>query len=226
MFLNSGRLAELYAPVRRSVDHGRRHLREFLINIRNHDVSATFTRARRASYWGIFSVLVFAVSWITAVVLDGSWAYGVNMVSDLGVSASFGARIAFTIGCVVGGLGFMAYGYSVMRSCSRPLVKLTYAMSMLAGLCLIGVGLFNEMNLLHYPFALSLGGLAISAIIISIADDLIQHRNESALKTMLIFAVFIISLVGTRPFAEATAIIALLTWIFVKCTSFVRSNRI
>ena len=226
MFPNNGRLTELYTPVRRSVNHGRRHLREFFINIYNHDVSATFTRARRASYWGIFSVLVFAISWIVAVALDGSWAYGVNMVSDLGVSASLGARIAFTVGCVGGGLGFMVYGYSVMRSCSRPLVKLTYLMSMLCGLCLIGVGLFNEMTVFHYPFALSLGGLAIAAIIISVADDLIQHKNESALKTLLIFAVFIISLVGSRPFAEATAIIALLTWIFVKCASFIKSNRI
>ena len=201
-------------------------MREFLFEVCNHDVSARFTKAKRASYWGIFSVLVFSISWIVAVALDGSWAYGVNMVSDLGVSASLGARIAFFIGCVVGGLGFMAYGYSVIKSCSRPLVKLAYLLSMLGGLCLVGVGLFNEATIFHYPFALSLGGLAIAAIIISVADDLIQHKNESALKTGLISIVFIISLVGSIPFAEATAIIALMTWIFVKCTSFIRSDGI
>ena len=226
MFPNIGRLSGVYTPVKRSVNRGIRHLREFFINICNHDVSATFTRTRRASYLGLFSVLVFAISWIVAVTLDGSWAYGVNMVSDLGVSASLGARIAFFIGCVAGGLGFMGYGYSVMKSCSRPLVKLTYLLCMLSGFCLIGVGLFNETTVFHYPFALSLGGFAIAAIIISIADDLLQHKNESALKTMLISLVFIISLVGTRPFAEATAIIALLTWIFVKCASFIRNNRV
>ena len=226
MFPNISRLTELYTPVRQSVTHGRRRLRELFINLSIHDVSATFTRARRASYLGIFSVLVFAISWIVAVTLDGSWAYGVNMVSDLGVSSSLGARIAFLIGCVGGGIGFMGYGYSVMRSCSRPLVKLAYALCILSGFCLIGVGLFNETTVFHYPFALSLGGFAIAAIIISIVDDLIQHKHESALKTVLISLVFIISLVGSRPFAEATAIIALLTWIFVKCASFIRSNRI
>ena len=226
MFPDLGRLADLYMPVKRSIDQRKRFLRGALIDIANPDISAIFTRARRASYLGIFSVLVFSISWIVAAIMDGTWVYGMNMVSDLGVSTVFGARLAFTFGCVVGGLGFRAYGYQVMRSCSRPLVKLTYALCILCGFCLIGVGLFNESTLLHYPFAMSLGGLAIAAIIISLGDDLIQHKNESALKTIIIFGVFLLSLLGARPFAEATAIIALMTWIFVKCASFIRHNHI
>jgi hypothetical protein len=73
---------------------------------------------------------------------------------------------------------------------------------------------------------LTLGGFAIAAILISIGDDLVERKHESALKTALIFLVFVISLVGTRQFAEATAVIALMTWVFVKCASFIRHNRI
>lgn len=225
MFPNASRLADVYTPVKRSVTKGWRHMRRALVHVQNQDISATFTRTRRTAYLGILSVLLFSVSWIVGVILDGSWAYGVNYLSDLGVSSVLGARVAFTIGCVSAGIGFTAYGYSVVRSCTRPLVKLTYLLCMLCGICLAGVGLFNEMTLFHYPFALTLGGVAIAAILISLADDLIQRRNESALKTMLIFGVFMLSLVGSRPFAEATAVIALMTWIFVKCASHIRYNR-
>ena len=226
MFPDLSKLTGVYTPVKRSIDYGKGHMRGLLVHLHNHDVSATFTKARRAAYLGLLSVIVFSVSWITGVVLDGTWAYGINYLSDLGVSPVFGARVAFTVGCISAGIGFVAYGYSVMKTCPRFLVKLTYLLSIVCGICLIGVGTFNEGTLLHYPFALTLGGFAIAAILISIGDDLIEHKHESALKTVLIFLVFIISLVGTRQFAEATAVIALMTWVFVKCSSFIMHNRI
>ena len=226
MFPNLSRLMGLYTPIKRSVDHGKGHMREVLVHLQNHDISATFTKSRRAAYLGLLSVLVFSVSWIVGVILDGTWAYGINYLSDLGVSPVFGARVAFTVGCIAAGVGFIAYSYSVMKTCPRPLVKLTYLLSIVCGICLIGVGTFNEGTLLHYPFALTLGGFAIAAIMISIGDDLVERKHESALKTALIFLVFVISLVGTRQFAEATAVIALMTWVFVKCASFIRHNRI
>ena len=226
MFPDLSKLTGVYTPVKRSIDYGKGHMRGLLVHLHNHDVSATFTKARRAAYLGLLSVIVFSVSWITGVVLDGTWAYGINYLSDLGVSPVFGARVAFTVGCISAGIGFVAYGYSVMKTCPRFLVKLTYLLSIVCGICLIGVGTFNEGTLLHYPFALTLGGFAIAAILISIGDDLIEHKHESALKTALIFLVFIISLVGTRQFAEATAVIALMTWVFVKCSSFIMHNRI
>ena len=226
MFPDLSKLTGVYTPVKRSIDYGKGHMRGLLVHLHNHDVSATFTKARRAAYLGLLSVIVFSVSWITGVVLDGTWAYGINYLSDLGVSPVFGARVAFTVGCISAGIGFVAYGYSVMKTCPRFLVKLTYLLSIVCGICLIGVGTFNEGTLLHYPFALTLGGFAIASILISIGDDLIEHKHESALKTALIFLVFIISLVGTRQFAEATAVIALMTWVFVKCSSFIMHNRI
>ncbi len=203
-----------------------RFLNDIISELAEADIARVFSKVRRASYIGVLSVAIFSICWIVAAMLDGSWVYGANMVSDLGVSAVRSARVVFEAGCIAAGIGFAGYGYSIMSVCSRPLVKITYALCMVCGFCLIGVGLFNELSPVHIPCALTLGIVATIAVAISTIDDIIQGNVVAIVKTALISVIVLISLFFGVPFAEATMIICLMAWILVKSSLFIKMDRI
>lgn len=78
-------------------------------------ISDWIQTAKGAAYVGLFSVFFFSIAWIIGVMIDGTWVFGENMVSELSVSEEVGAIIAFTVGSIVAGIGFIVYGFLMAR---------------------------------------------------------------------------------------------------------------
>ena len=88
---------------------------------------------------GLVGIIIFSICWICAVILDGTWVFGENMVSDLGVSDT-DAKYFFNYGCIAAGIIIYVYGILTAYFNKLTLDRVCYVLIAIAGMFLIGVG--------------------------------------------------------------------------------------
>lgn len=174
---------------------------------------------------GLLGIAVFSICWICAVISDGRWVFGINMVSDLGVSDT-NAQYFFNYGCVAAGMIIYIYGILTAYFNKSTLDRVSYVLIALAGMFLIGVGTFTEdlgwpHNLCAYSLFIA---VAISAIIRLVLDLIHKDTISAAVTAVLIAAVVIIAVTQIFPFLEAFAIIIILVWIALVCLKTILKN--
>ena len=180
---------------------------------------------RGSTFIGLLGIAVFSLCWLCAVLIDSSWTFGTNMVSDLGVSDTY-ARYFFNYGSIIAGVLLCAYGL-LSTYYSKPVFeRISYLLISLAGAFLIGVGSFTENT--GWPHNLSAYSLfilaALSAIIRMFID--LKHRDivPAAITFLLIVSTVAVAYVETFPFLEAFAIIILLIWLTMTCLRTIIAN--
>lgn len=174
---------------------------------------------------GLLGIAVFSICWICAVVSDGRWIFGENMVSDLGVSDT-NAQYFFNYGCAAAGIIIYIYGILTAYFNRLTLDRISYILIALAGMFLIGVGTFTEdlgwsHNLCAYSLFIA---VAVSAIIRLVLDIIHRDMIPAAVTAVLILSAVIVALTQTFPFLEAFAIIIILIWIALVCLKTIFKN--
>lgn len=167
---------------------------------------------------GLIGIIIFSICWICAVILDGTWVFGENMVSDLGVSDT-DAKYFFNYGCIAAGIIIYVYGILTAYFNKSTLDRICYVLIAIAGMFLIGVGTFTEdlgwpHNLCAYSLFIA---VFISAILRIILDLINRDRVFAIVTTVLIISTIIVAATQTFPFLEAFAIIIILIWITLVC---------
>lgn len=167
---------------------------------------------------GLVGIIIFSICWICAVILDGTWVFGENMVSDLGVSDT-DAKYFFNYGCIAAGIIIYVYGILTAYFNKLTLDRVCYVLIAIAGMFLIGVGTFTEdlgwpHNLCAYSLFIA---VFISAILRIILDLINRDRVFAAVTSVLIISTIIVAVTQTFPFLEAFAIIIILIWITLVC---------
>ena len=167
---------------------------------------------------GLVGIIIFSICWICAVILDGTWIFGENMVSDLGVSDT-DAKYFFNYGCIAAGIIIYVYGILTAYFNKSTLDRVCYILIAIAGMFLIGVGTFTEdlgwpHNLCAYSLFIA---VFISAILRIILDFINRDRVFAAVTAVLIISTIIVAATQTFPFLEAFAIIIILIWITLVC---------
>lgn len=125
---------------------------------------------RTAALLSTALVISFTVTWIAAVLIDGKWEFGVNMISDLGVSAT-NAHYVFGWGAIVTGVLAASTGYVMSSMRGSLLDKAPFLLLVFAGVMLVLVGVFPEETAPHFPAAVSLFvAVWISMILLAVRD--------------------------------------------------------
>ena len=130
-----------------------------------------FPELRFFTLLSLIMPIFFATMWISSATIDGEWTFGVNSLSDMGISDNAISAFLFNIGCIVTGLGgFMisigtfAYGKKTLK-----FGGLIAAASFIF-LSLVGVFTLNIYPI-HSFVASTFGVLLFISIIVSSVSD-------------------------------------------------------
>jgi hypothetical membrane protein len=167
---------------------------------------------------GVLASLCFALGWAGAALSDPTWVFGVNMVSDLGVSEYESARILFSAGAVSAGALFAVFGAGLSLAYDGLAPRIGLLALCLAGIALVGVGLFNENTPYHLPCAITLFAAAVfSAVMVAIHTARTSQYPAAAGTLLMLAAGTVLGLTSSLPLTEAVSIIMLMAWISVTC---------
>ena len=143
---------------------------ETLITTILYGADMEFPELRYFGYTAIAASLIFPVMWIISATTDGSWTFGVDTLSDMGISDNPFSAFMFNFGCILMGLLGIAVGSAAFVYGKRTIRygSLLYMFSMLS---LFFVGVFTLNTDMHYVVATSFFVVCgMSVVVISISD--------------------------------------------------------
>lgn len=175
-----------------------------------------FTELERSSYILLTGVLFFACCWIAGVILDGSWTFGVNTMSELGISDTF-AKYLFLAGCVVTGLCISVYGYIESRETGTTLKEYAFYILILSSILLIGVGIFTmDYGIVHNIFAwLFFGSLYVFMIIYMIYFVIKRYYSVAILTFAILITGVLLIILTPLAFIESVFVILFMAWMII-----------
>ena len=173
-----------------------------------------FPELRRIIPLTVIMPIFFATIWILSATIDGRWTFGVNSLSDMGVSENALSAFLFNFGCIVAGLGgfvisiaTFAYGKGTLRVGGAVAAAGFFFLSL--------VGVFTlDIYPIHSFVASTFGVLLFVSIVVSSISD---YRISWYLYFDIPFIIVMIVIVLTQPFAvwEALTVIGAMMWILV-----------
>ena len=165
------------------------------------------------AYLAFIMPVFFSIMWIMSATIDGHWTFGVNSLSDMGISENSVSAFLFNFACIftglfgaVIGLGSVFYGRKTIKAGG-----ILYVISMLF---LSMVGVFTLHSPLHFYVASSYGVFfALSVVVSSISD----WKLSWYFYFDLVFIIGGLIVVFTQVFAlwEAVMVIAAMVWTLV-----------
>ncbi len=162
---------------------------------------------------GISMSTVFSIIWVVAVAIDGTWAFGVQMVSDLGVSAT-DAHYVFGWGSIVSGTLGSLCAITLYIGGGDRVTKGASMLLFMAGAMLVLVGTFNEHTAPHAPAAISLFVMVWLAMVALAFRDLLGGNLPLGVANASMAVFVAATLVALpMPLFEALAIICFLAWV-------------
>lgn len=172
-----------------------------------------FSELERSSYVLYIGVLFFAACWIAGALIDRSWTFGVNTMSELGISDTF-AKYLFLVGCVGAGICVSIYGYLESRETVTDLKEYAFYALMLAGAFLIGVGIFTmDYGILHSIFTwLFFGTLYIVMIIYMIYSRRKRNCHVAILTFAILITGIVLIILTPLAFVEPIFVILFMIW--------------
>ncbi len=157
---------------------------------------------------------LFAFCWIGAVLLDPSWTFGVNTMSELGISET-GARYLFLIGCAGTGMCTCIYGALMAHSLKPLFLRSVFIILSISGLFLMGIGFFTMDTDLHIVFTAAFFiSIALCMINYALYVAFAEENYLLAIYTAILIVANILLLVLTPiAFVEPVAVILFMVWI-------------
>lgn len=165
-------------------------------------------------YLAFIMPVFFAVMWILSATIEGKWTFGVNSLSDMGVSENAVSAFLFNFGCIAAGLGGFVIGIGTYAYGKRTL-KIGGLIAALSFIFLSLVGVFTLNTFSMHSFVASTFGvlLFISMVLSSVSD----FRVSWYLYFDIPFIIAVAIIVLTQPFAvwEAITVIGAMVWILM-----------
>lgn len=170
---------------------------------------------KRSTYILFAGIIVFAICWISAVLIDGTWVFGVHTMSELGISDSF-AKYLFLIGCVEAGICMIIYGAMIVRETKLSIPRAIYYIFIVAGFSLAGVGIFTMDYSMHGVFTIAFFSLvSIILIVYAVYTTLQKNYILSLISTGIIITATILIIFTPIAFVEPVFVILFLIWILI-----------
>jgi len=152
---------------------------------------------------GIVAVAAFIAMWIACYAVDGAWEWGVNDLSDFGVSDT-GAASIFNYGCIIVGIVLAIYG--IGKVCNYDTYGHKYSGLMIAfsGICFSMVGVFSTIygNGDYHHFFASLTGLFLAAAIVASSAQEWKDGKQIIAGIAIVIACIVTACMVMYPFAE------------------------
>ncbi|MCQ2078989.1 MAG: DUF998 domain-containing protein [archaeon] len=176
-------------------------------DVKNHSVAFGWV--------GIAAIAAFCIMWLACFQADGFWTWGVNSLSDFGVSATAAADY-FNYGCIVCGVLFAIYGVGKIHYARATGYQVSGIMFVLAGICFVMVGIFTKdfhHGDYHYFFAV-LSFIFFTAALL--AGAIQQYYDGMVLPVgaaiIILLTVILMGMTFTFAEAEVWAAVAFLIW--------------
>ena len=173
-----------------------------------------FPELRRIIPLTVIMPIFFATMWILSATIDGRWTFGVNSLSDMGVSENALSAFLFNFGCIVAGLGGFVISIATFAYGKRTL-RVGGVVAAAGFIFLSLVGVFTlDIYPIHSFVASTFGVLLFVSIVVSSISD---YRISWYLYFDIPFIIVMIVIVLTQPFAvwEALTVIGAMIWILV-----------
>ena len=165
---------------------------------------------------GLVGMILFAIFWTAAIIVDGHWVFGVNTLSDLGADRP--GRLWFNSGVIIAGAMLLVYSFGL----HRVLVKAQLSsggclLLFLSSIALIGIGVFPETSgEIHLYLSWAFFIMAMIGLIVLIGPMLRSAAFGRIARAMTVIApagsIATLLLVMSVPFAEAISVILLMIW--------------
>ncbi|MDI3541170.1 MAG: hypothetical protein PWQ62_84 [Candidatus Methanomethylophilaceae archaeon] len=164
---------------------------------------------------GIIGVCFFFIMWIAAVLIDGAWVFGEMTLSELG-DPSRPADAIFNAACIITGILMALFAYGMRAQEELPLLRWSMFLMMIAGIFLIGIGVFPiHIDVWHTFFSWAFFLTMLTAILISVPPNWHRGRRGKAMSivSIAIVATAVILLTLTPiGLAEAMSVIFIMIW--------------
>ena len=167
---------------------------------------------------GLLAVLAFVAMWIACVLLDSSWTWGQNAISDFGISDTDAASY-FKYGMIIAGALLAVFGVGEAFNKKQTGYIVSGIMLVLTGICLALVGTFtlNYYNGdLHHMFAYMTCIFMLAAVIAAAAQYWACGRIVVGGISIVIFCAAMAAVIAF-PFEkfEVTVIVLALIWLIM-----------
>ena len=165
-------------------------------------------------YIALSAPVIFAVMWILSATIDGSWRFGVNSLSDMGISDNAISAFLFNFGCMITGIAGMIVGFGMIEYGRRTL-KVGGAIYIVGMLFLSLVGVFTLDNHDAHYFVASTFSLVsgLGILVSSISDWKVSWYLYADIVLMAITVIVVIA----TPFEtwEPIATITSMIWVLI-----------
>ena len=179
-------------------------------------MNATLRNPATFAVIGLAAALLFAAVWIAAALLDPSWEFGVNTLSDMGVSDVQATAYLFNYGCIATGVLIVVYGLGKSKQDGR-LGRASGYLVAAAGLFLALVGVFDKGfgdGTMHLAVAYPFFAFLALGVLVSIPCDWKAGRKGEAAVGTAAAAVTVASIASMKlAFVEAIFVACALAWL-------------
>ena len=167
---------------------------------------------------GIMGAFAFCILWMIAVFADPSWTFEESYISDLGVSESETAKVAFTFGCILCGALLALFGVGKTWN-GKSASAASGVFVAVAGIFLALVGVFNEDTgdihkfMAYLFFICILLGIVIGAIGDYKKGNYLFAATAGGLVVIAFASYFMVTYAGF----EVISVICILAWFVIDC---------
>ena len=165
---------------------------------------------------GLVGMILFAIFWSAAVVVDDHWVFGVNTLSDLGADRP--GRLWFNSGVIIAGILLAIYSFGLHHMLVKGQLSSGGCLLLfLSSLALIGIGIFPETSgVIHLYLSWAFFAIAMIGLLVLVRPVFRSPAFGRIAKAMTIItplgSIATLLLVMSVPFAEAIAVILLMIW--------------
>ncbi len=165
---------------------------------------------------GLAGMIVFAIFWSAAIVVDGHWVFGVNTLSDLGADRP--GRLWFNSGVIIAGIMLAVYSFGLHHVLVKGQLSSGGCLLLfLSSLALIGIGIFPETSgEIHLYLSWAFFILAMIGLLVLVRPAFRSAAFGRIAKAMTLItplgAMATLALVMSIPFAEAISVILFMIW--------------
>jgi hypothetical membrane protein len=177
------------------------------------------------AWFGMVGVAVFIFVWLSASSIDASWQFGVNTLSEFGVSKT-DARYYFNFGCMITGALVIIFGYGRAKYANNAGHVVCGILLALGGVLLALVGVFTMDSDWHKIIAVLAALLLFMAIIAGAAGNWVEGRKIFAgVGIVIVFMLSAMCVAYDIPEFEAYGIILAMIWLLTESVNMLFSER-
>lgn len=174
---------------------------------------------------GFACSIIFIVLWIVSAAVSGTWQFGHNSLSDLGVCGVSVSEVLFNYGCVLTGFLGILMGFGIFSN-ETGWMRLCGIATLVSGTILTLIGVINESYGIHMIISGAYGVSAAICMALSGFGDFAAGRRRYMLVSLVLLLICgAMNVTQNFETFEAVAISCILTWILVQSWKYYRISQ-